>query len=103
MGERSTTSVAELDIVGDVDPERELADDEARGRLHAVLVTLTADEHMSIARCDLAGQPIARACAASGISEAAFKSRLHRARLQLRTRMRATEDGVGRSRQQHPR
>ena len=66
-------------------------------RLHRLIAALPRDQREVLILRDIEGQPAGQVCASLGLTEAAMKSRLHRARGQLRDRLidhgRDSEDG----------
>lgn len=65
-------------------PEARIAERELEQALERALAQLPADWRAAVVLRDLEGLSSAEAAAASGVREAAFKSRLHRGRMRLR-------------------
>jgi RNA polymerase sigma factor (sigma-70 family) len=79
----------EIALEGDT-PEEKLVDNQLRQRLSVILAELDPATCEVIVRCDVLGESAAEASAALGISVAALKSRLHRAREDVKSRLLAS-------------
>lgn len=76
----------------DLDPERALARWRLVHRVHAAIAALEPTQREVLVLRDLEGLSGDEVCAALGLSQAAMKSRLHRAREEIRERVRQERD-----------
>ena len=80
-GEDPVSSIPEAAHLG---PEARALDHEFEGILERALAELPADWRAAVMLRDIEGLSTDQAAAAAGVRQAAFKSRLHRGRMQLR-------------------
>ncbi|MGN6169188.1 MAG: RNA polymerase sigma factor [Solirubrobacteraceae bacterium] len=81
-GDDAIASLPESSVVG---PEAQTLDHEFEQTLERALDQLPADWSSAVILRDLAGLSTQQAAEVTGVRQAAFKSRLHRGRMQLRT------------------
>jgi RNA polymerase sigma-70 factor, ECF subfamily len=79
------------------DPHSLLENAELRGRLEAAIGELPTKHRTAFVLVDIEGLPLREAAADAGVTLAALKSDLHRARLFLRDRLASYLEGQGRA------
>ncbi len=86
-----------LALEGDT-PEEQLVDRQLRHRLAGIVSEMPDDLRDAIVACDFRGEAPRDAADALGVSEAALKSRLHRARAEAKKRLLASISRTSRAR-----
>lgn len=83
-GSDGEDAIASLPDAPHLGPEARALDHEFEATLARALAELPAELRAAVILRDIEGLPTAQAAASAGVRQAAFKSRLHRGRMQLR-------------------